>query len=456
MTRRGAVAHRLFQETIIAPLLVLGIGIVIVAMSSAAPAQEATSTAPKLQVSPVAPNLPFINVQLFDASGKPYIPNGSVPVSVDFAGAVKGQRTLTLSPDQPIATLELPEPTAGAVHFNASDSQNPGRFLSSSAAYSFSGATSVPGPLRIELQVDSPFLLVGQTAKLIASLVTGKETPALAPVDLDINFPQLQGALSPPMIEIPRNKQFGVAELTSKSPGRITLRPFVQPLDYRGNPIAAPPKVVEFVMPAAQVRVEPVQSYLVSSLFKTPSQEITVELFDSRGNPVNSQGVREIFLTVDPPAGGRIAQSKLQIEPGTESAITKYTPSQGGTTNIVASAGGLGTAKASVTFDYPFYGGEMLWLVLVGGVVGAFLKAMEQTKLQKKSVSFSDFGKKFLWTGILGAVLAFLFGGSLLRTEFQQALSLSRPLVSIYWGMFGGYFGPLFIVGSLTPKHDAA
>jgi hypothetical protein len=95
---------------------------------------------------------------------------------------------------------------------------------------------------------------------------------------------------------------------------------------------------------------------------------------------------------------------------------------------------------------------------MVAGFIGAVLKATEQTKLQKKDVSVVDFFKKFLLFGLLGAYLAFLFGTTLLRTDFQQALlqSGSRQLVSFYWGLFGGYLGPLVIVSSLVPKHDDA
>lgn len=100
----------------------------------------------------------------------------------------------------------------------------------------------------------------------------------------------------------------------------------------------------------------------------------------------------------------------------------------------------------------------MLLLALVGGLIGALLKAFEQTQLQHKNVSPRVFGKKFLWTGLLGALLAFFFGTTFLRTDFQRALleSASSPLVSIYWGIFGGYLGPLFIVRNLTPKQGDA
>jgi hypothetical protein len=421
--------------------------------------QGALPAAPMVEVAPLAPDLPVFNLHLSDASGKTYIPNGPVPIKVRFSGAVTDERTFTLSPGHPSAAFELPESVAGKVHFSASDSQNPQRFLPGDTQFDFLQPKPTSGNLKIVLAFfpSTSFFLVGSEATLVARLLGDDGNPVASPVALKISFPGVENNLKPPNIEIGRNKSFGEARLTSDTPAKLALRPSVDPLVVAGRPVQPEAKDVEFLPPPDRAGVEPEQASLSSGLFGTSSTLVSVVLYSNK-NLVDSNGVREVLLTVDPPQRGRLAQSRLLIQPGSNSVTTTYTPIQDGKATIAASVAGLPRAEADVVFDYPWYGAELIWLVMVAGFIGAVLKATEQTKLQKKDVSVVDFFKKFLLFGLLGAYLAFLFGTTLLRTDFQQALlqSGSRQLVSFYWGLFGGYLGPLVIVSSLVPKHDDA
>jgi hypothetical protein len=121
----------------------------------------------------------------------------------------------------------------------------------------------------------------------------------------------------------------------------------------------------------------------------------------------------------------------------------RYTNNPPGTKNRSGQGELRPVEEPKITFEYPWWGGPLLPLAIRGGLLGAGLKALEQSQLQRKNLSVKDFLRKFVPSGVLGALLSFFFGATFLRTDFQAALleSASSPLVSIYWGIFGGYLG---------------
>lgn len=400
---------------------------------------------------------PQMSLRLTDELGRLYVPSEPTRIHLRISrnGGTKEQ-TVTINPSQPVAAFDLPDKTTGPVEISAADSQQPQRFVDFNKQFKLVAPERSSGSLRIRLTIGlGNALLVKEPVTLAAYLIGENQQPVAAPQKLRILFPGLEHNLSPPVINIDRAYSYGTATLTWPTPGHLHLHPVVQPTSVSGTTIQTESQNLEFVPPITRLRIVAAQQYLTSS-FTTPSTVITATLLDSDQNPVKSDAVREIILAVDPPRAGRVAQSRLVIEPGHDSATTTYTPIQDGAARIRASSG-LPATEPEIIFQYPWWGGPLFLLALAGGVVGSLLKALEQAHLQKKNVSMKDFFQKFVLSGILGALLAFFFGATFLRTDFQRALleSASSPLVAIYWGIFGGYLGPLFIVRSLTPKEEA-
>jgi hypothetical protein len=295
--------------------------------------------------------------------------------------------------------------------------------------------------------------------RLIATVTRADGTTSCnIALPVSLAFPDAEDIVRPHPILIPKGKSYATVELRADRPRVVTLRAIVDGLP-RG--LQVQPLTVRFVAPVYSVFLDAEQENLVQWLFSVPTTKMKVRLVDRDRRNTERGGEVVVSLDVDraegQPVVGEVRPRTLRFASTDDELEAVYAPMEVGQATIRAAATingyPIGNKPALIRFSYSWWEGPFLLLCMLAGLAGAFLRGVEQRTVQKKALNIKDDGARFALCGVLGGIILFLLGSRLLRTEFNEALVTvgSRPLAAMYWGLLGGYLGPLPVIKKLKP-----
>jgi hypothetical protein len=296
-------------------------------------------------------------------------------------------------------------------------------------------------------------------------------TPCVAPspgIDIDFKGSEF---VTPTLVPIPSGKSYATADLASTKVVEVNIQSIANAPDGLKNLV---PLSLKFISPVSGIFVE-VENPQLIDFYWPPKAKLKVRLLDRNQQPTtrNDNVIVNLDVELAPQPSspssaaskssqtqvlGEIRPKTLTFKPGDGALDAEYTPGEeSGLTKIVArgTVNGRplgGWAIPLIDFSYAWWDGHYIFLCILASLVGAFLRSLEESQIRRNSVKPRDLGK-LLFSGVLGGLLLFLIGRKLLRTEFNDALIAmgSRPIAALYWGLLGGYLGPLVIVRKLKP-----